>query len=90
MIRRLLLCAAVLPCISACRALGGGACSQPPEYNSSDDRAPLAIPAGLDGPDTRTALRIPPLDTPERPRGPDEPCLDAPPRYETPRPQAQP
>ena len=42
---------------------------------------PLQAPPGLDAPDTRNALKVPPLNTPERVRGKDEPCLDAPPPF---------
>jgi hypothetical protein len=44
---------------------------------------PLKAPAGLETPDTRNALRVPVLNTPERPRGRNEPCLDAPPPFES-------
>jgi hypothetical protein len=46
----------------------------------------LQIPAGLQGPDTRSSLPVPPLAEPERPRRADEPCLDAPPPYANPAP----
>jgi hypothetical protein len=46
---------------------------------------PLQAPPGLEAPDTRNALRVPPLNTPERTRGKDEPCLSAPPPYATPK-----
>src|SRR4029078_7718932 len=36
---------------------------------------PLQAPPGLDAPNTRNALKVPPLNTPERVRGKDEPCL---------------
>ncbi len=77
--------------VSGCRTFGlGGGCGEPPEYNSSDDVAPLQVPPGLDVPDTRAALRIPPLEAPERPRGADERCLDAPPPFVVPKPKPSP
>ena len=45
--------------------------------------AQIAAPPGLEAPDTRNALKVPPLNTPERPRGKDEPCLDTPPPFNT-------
>ncbi|MGD9597808.1 MAG: hypothetical protein AB7G76_07250 [Steroidobacteraceae bacterium] len=76
--------------LGACRSMGGG-CGAPPEYTNSDSIPPLEVPPGMDLPNTRGALRIPELDTPERPRGPDEPCLDQPPKYVPPaKPAPQP
>ncbi len=56
------------------------------DYAAAVDNQPLQVPAGLQGPDTRSALPVPPLAEPERPRRADEPCLDAPPRYANPAP----
>ena len=42
-------------------------------------------PPNLDPPNTRNALKVPPLDTPERIRGKDEPCLDIPPPFANPK-----
>jgi uncharacterized lipoprotein len=53
------------------------------DYAGAEEVPPLQAPPGLDKPDTRNALKIPPLNTPERPRGKDEPCLDAPPPFAT-------
>lgn len=74
--------------LSACNTFGG-ACNKPTEYTNSESIPPLEVPAGLEAPDTRAALRIPELDTPERPRAPTEPCLDEPPPFST-APKAQP
>jgi uncharacterized lipoprotein len=78
--------------LAGCKTSGGG-CGKPPEYTNSDSVPPLQVPAGMDAPNTRGALRIPELETPERPRGPEEPCLDQPPKYvphakPAPQPQA--
>jgi uncharacterized lipoprotein len=72
--------------LSGCGNLFKATCVRPEDYASAVDNKPLQIPAGLQGPDTRTALPMPPLNEPERPRGADEPCLDAPPRYANPAP----
>ncbi|HQX47021.1 MAG TPA: hypothetical protein PK681_11775 [Steroidobacteraceae bacterium] len=70
--------------LAGCKTSGGG-CGKPPEYTNSDSIAPLAVPPGMDAPNTRGALRVPELETPERPRGPNEPCLDQPPKYVPPQ-----
>ena len=59
-----LLAAAIL---AGCKTSGGG-CGKPPEYTNSDSIPPLAVPPGMDAPNTRGALRVPELETPERPR----------------------
>ena len=45
----------------------------------------LKVFSNLDPPNMRNALRVPPLDTPERIRGKDEPCLDIPPPFANPK-----
>jgi opacity protein-like surface antigen len=42
---------------------------------------PLRVPAGLDAPDTRNAIKVPPLPETARARLPDEPCLTDPPSF---------
>ena len=54
-------------------------CNNPQAYSAAREIAPLKIPVGLDGPDTAQALKIPPLNQPEVPRGSDAPCLEDPP-----------
>jgi len=51
------------------------------DYAGAKEMPPLLAPPGLDPPDTRNALKVPPLATPERIRGKDEPCLDIPPPF---------
>jgi hypothetical protein len=63
----------------ACKQLTGGSCNKPQAYAAAEEVPPLRIPVGLDGPDTRAALKVPPLDEPEAPRSASDPCLDAPP-----------
>jgi uncharacterized lipoprotein len=53
------------------------------EYASARELPPLKAPPGLESPNTRNALKVPPLNTPERIRGRDEPCLDVPPPFAT-------
>jgi hypothetical protein len=67
--------------LGACRSGPGANCSKPGAYEKAGSIAPLRIPAGLDAPDTRGALRVPELSEPEAPRPPDAPCLDQPPKY---------
>jgi uncharacterized lipoprotein len=53
------------------------------DYIGAKEMPPLKAPAGLEAPDTRNALKVPALDIPERTRGREEPCLDAPPPFTT-------
>jgi uncharacterized lipoprotein len=53
------------------------------DYVGAKELPPLKAPDGLEPPDTRNALKVPVLQTPERVRGRDEPCLDAPPPFST-------
>ncbi len=55
------------------------------DYAGAKEMPPLKAPPGLQDPDTRNALRVPPLETPERIRGKNEPCLDAPPPFANPK-----
>lgn len=53
------------------------------DYVGAKEMPPLKAPDGLNTPDTRNALKVPVLNTPERVRGRDEPCLDTPPAFST-------
>jgi len=53
------------------------------DYAGAKELPPLTAPPGLDAPNTRNALKVPPLNTPERVRGRDEGCLDTPPPFAT-------
>jgi len=55
------------------------------DYVGAKELPPLKSPDGLDPPDTRNALKVPPLDVPERLRGRGEACLDAPPPFANPK-----
>ena len=57
-------------------------CKGPEGYANAHSVPPLQIPAGLESPDTRSALKVPDLNTPEPPtRKRSEGCLDEPPPY---------
>jgi uncharacterized lipoprotein len=74
-------------------ALGLAGCKTPLEscsqtnkdYAGAQELPPLKAPPGLDPPDTRNALKVPPIQAPERVRGKNEPCLDTPPPFTTPK-----
>ena len=62
-------------------------CKEPVSYADAKEGKMLIIPAGLEAPDTRNALRIPDLSTPEPPpRKKSDGCLDEPPNYVIPKP----
>jgi hypothetical protein len=70
--------AVVSACVAGCKSYS---CDAPQNYGNGDTIPPLDIPAGLEPPDTRNALKIPELAEPERPRTKAEGCLDQPPSY---------
>jgi uncharacterized lipoprotein len=53
-------------------------------YVGAQEVPPLKAPPGLEDPNTRNALKVPDLNVPERIRGKNEPCLDAPPPFAPP------
>ena len=55
------------------------------DYAGAREMPPLKAPPGLEAPNTRNALKVPPLNTPERVRGKNEPCLDIPPPFTSPK-----
>ena len=61
-------------------------------YQKATSVAPLRVPVGIDPPDSKSALQIPPLNEPALPpRGPKDPCLDEPPKFTEPsRPRPPP
>jgi hypothetical protein len=70
--------------LAACHSWHTHACSPETVYERATSVAPLTIPAGLEPPDTKHALRIPDLNEPAPPpRGPKDACLDEPPSYAT-------
>lgn len=74
-----------LALVSGCAAINPfqTTCAKPEDFAGAVNNAPLRVPAGKDVPDTRAALKIPSLDTPEAPRSADSPCLDTPPKFAT-------
>jgi uncharacterized lipoprotein len=88
LMRNLIVAAMAMLALAGCGRIFKATCVQPADYAGEVDRPPLKVPAGLDAPDTRRALPIPPLSEPERPRSAADPCLDAPPRFAIPRQQA--
>lgn len=88
MTRRSVRASSVFTACGALLLLGGcksmtGSCHKPHAYSDAKSLAPLQIPVGLDGPDTRAAVRIPELTEPEVPRGKKDPCLEEPPKFDT-------
>jgi hypothetical protein len=77
---RLAVTLAGLALLAGCHR-GGVSCAKPGLYAQAQSLPPLRIPAGLDAPDTRGALRIPELNEPEVPRPTVSPCLEEPPKY---------
>ena len=63
-------------------------CKEPEGYAQATEAKSLTIPAGLQSPDTRSALRIPDLSTPAPPsRTKEQGCLDQPPPYTVVKPK---
>lgn len=91
----LALSAAVLLSLGGCKTLhhlaSGESCNKPQPYQRATSIPPLAIPQGLDAPDTSHALEVPQLNEPAPPpRGPNDPCLSTPPSFNVPQPNARP
>jgi hypothetical protein len=60
---------------------GHAKCKEPALGAVVKDLPPLQVLPGLDTPDTRNAIKIPPLSEPERARAPNDPCLSSPPDF---------
>ena len=86
----LLLCALAL-CLDGCRLFRGASsqsCHESRGYAQAQSVPPLKIPAGLDAPDTSSALRLPDLkEPPPPPRSAKARCLDAPPSFKVQQPR---
>ncbi|HSC26642.1 MAG TPA: outer membrane beta-barrel protein [Vicinamibacterales bacterium] len=80
--------AAVLP-LAGCGWLPNAysGCDEPQPYESAQQVDVLRVPSGADLPDTRNALKIPVVKSPELPKEPGT-CLDHPPAFGT-SPQAR-
>ncbi len=63
-------------------------CKGSEAYSKAQSIPTLVIPPGLESPDTRTALRVPDLSTPEPPaRTHGQGCLDEPPPFTVAKPK---
>ena len=83
---RLAVCVVLVLTQAGCSWLHRGRharCSEPVIGGDVRNLPPLQVPAGLDAPDTRNAIKIPSLAEPERPRAPGEPCLAQPPSFKS-------
>ena len=74
-----------LATLSGCKSKATSCHQDNKDYAGAQELPPLKAPPNLDPPNTRNALKVPPLDTPERVRGKDEPCLDIPPPFASPK-----
>jgi uncharacterized lipoprotein len=81
----LLVSALALTLLPGCKTRGATCKQDNKDYVGAKDLPPLKAPPELQAPDTRNALKVPPLNTPERVRGKNEPCLDIPPPFATPK-----
>ena len=63
-----------------------GKCAMPEDFAGVVNNELLKIPPGKDAPDTRAALVIPNLDSPEAPLSAESPCIDTPPNILPPKP----
>jgi hypothetical protein len=59
-------------------------CREPTLAAAAASLPPLRVPPGMSAPDTRNAVRIPPLDEPEPVRPRSAPCLSMPPSFAVP------
>jgi len=59
-------------------------CEEAPAYAEAEELPLLVVPDGVDAPNTRNALKVPAVTTPERPL--NGRCIDAPPSYSPARP----
>ena len=58
-------------------------CREPAIGGETVNLPPLQVPPGLDAPDTRNAIKIPPLTEPARRRTSRDPCLSLPPSFKS-------
>lgn len=86
-ITRVLMLVAAAACMSGCHLFGKLTpdCHTPQEYQRAAQMPPLKVPAGLDRPNTQSALVIPAVSVAPPAPGRKDACLDVPPRY-TPAP----
>ncbi len=75
----------ILALLPGCKTRGQTCKQDNKDYVGARELPPLKAPPNLEAPDTRNSLKVPPLNTPERARGKNEPCLDVPPPFATPQ-----
>jgi len=73
----------VLAVLPGCKSRATSCKQDNKDYVGAKELPPLKAPPELKAPDTRNALKVPTLNTPERIRGKNEPCLDIPPPFAT-------
>jgi uncharacterized lipoprotein len=56
-------------------------CHTRQEYQTAQQVAPLKVPEGLNNPNTQGALVVPTVELSAPPPGPNDACLDLPPKY---------
>jgi uncharacterized lipoprotein len=80
---RILVLIAAVSALSGCHLFSklNPDCHSAQEYQHALSAPPLKVPAGLDSPNTAGALVIPPVTDAPPPPGPNDQCLDIPPRY---------
>ena len=83
---RALICVLTLLPAAGCATLRHGhkgqpKCREPAISGDIRNMPALRVPPGLDAPDTRNAVKVPPLPETARARLPDEPCLSDPPSF---------
>ena len=88
-LRNVLVLAAVGLALGGCHSLHRftASCTRDTDgYLKATSVPSIKVPVGIDAPDTRSTLQVPVLNEPEAPpRGPKDPCLDAPPKFTEPR-----
>ena len=77
----LLIAVLAVASVTGCKSRMASCSQTNKDYAGAKELPPLTAPPGLEAPNTRNALKVPPLNTPERVRGKNEPCLDIPPPF---------
>ena len=85
LVLRLTVCAMLLTLVGCSWMHHGRSarCREPAIGGETVNLPPLQVPPGLDAPDTRNAIKIPPLTEPEHPRTNADPCLSLPPSFKS-------
>jgi uncharacterized lipoprotein len=78
--RRVLLFSAVAGLTAGCHMLRPN-CRSIEDYQAARDAPALRVPAGMDSPDVKDVLKIPPATAVAPPAAAKDACLDDPPRF---------